>query len=219
MTKKLSEPKELPKLSRPRAKSAETRSRIIRGAIETLETHGIGEATTRKIAAGAKVQLANLHYHFASKEALLLAVLEVLIDDMSVKYQAEIRNFGDLDSRVEQLIRSIWRNAEATRNTQIAQIELTLYALRTQGSEWLAAKQYEAYIDFYRKLLVDSNSVPDGDVDRISLILGRFILSGIDGLMLQSFALDDKAATDAGLEMLIDSSRDMLARLTKSNGS
>jgi AcrR family transcriptional regulator len=184
-----------------------------------LELHGIGDVTTLKIAASANVRLATLHYHFENKEALLLAVLEELIADMSAIYEAEAESTGDPGDRIEQLVRAIWRYVGRTRNRQIAQIELTLYALRTKGSEWIAAKQYEAYIAFYKKLLVDSRSLPPTDSEETGATLGRFILSGIDGLILQAFALDDATAAEAGLETLIAAIRDRLSRLEQDRSS
>ncbi len=199
---------------RPTPKSAETRARIIKGALDTLEAHGIGEVTTRKIAANAKVQLATLHYHFDSKETLLLAVLEDLIEDMTLTFRSEIQQADSIDARIGELIRSIWRYVERTREKQIAQIELTLYALRTKGAEWLAARQYDAYIDAYRQMLLDGKEAEDPRSDQIGIALGRFILTGIDGLILQTFALKNEADTQAGLEALIVASRDYLRRLS-----
>lgn len=201
---------------RPTTKSVETRARIIRGALDALETHGIGEVTTRKIAANAKVRLATLHYHFDSKETLLLAVLEDLNASMLARYQEELRNSDDFETHVAELIRSIWRYVERTPEQQFVQLELTLYALRTKGSEWLAAKQYDAYIDVYKRLIVEGQGSQDPALERIGLALSRFILGGIDGLILQSFALRNAADTQAGLEALIVATRDYLRHLLDS---
>lgn len=201
--------------ARPTAKSAETRARIIEGALVALEEHGIGAATTRRIASGAGVQLATLHYHFDSKEDLLMAVLLSLNAEMVALARREIASLDDGDVRLEALIRSFWRHLAATRATQIVQLELTLYALRTRGSEWLAARQYDAYIDVYRELLADRLGLPEREAAAVSAALGRFILGGLDGLILQSLAMRDEAALEKGLDALVVASRDYLHRLTE----
>ncbi|KQT63973.1 MULTISPECIES: TetR/AcrR family transcriptional regulator [unclassified Aureimonas] len=194
-------------------KSIETRARIIEGAIRTLEEHGIGDVTTRRIASAAGVQLATLHYHFDSKEALLLAVLEALNADMIERALRMVAGAGDLDTRIAEIVRASWRHVSGTRGRQIAQIELTLYALRTKGSEWLAARQYRSYIGVYADLLAVGDELPADRRQEIAEALGRFVLCGIDGLILQVFSLQDEAEAEAGLEALVDASRDYLRRL------
>lgn len=192
-------------------KGLETRVRIIKGAREALEEGGMEALTTRRIAASAGVKLATLHYYFDSKESLLLAVLEDLIDDMDTAYRQDVSLPKAPEDRVEALIRTSWRYIQRTRNKQIAQTELTLYALRTKGSEWLAARQYNAYIDFYGHLVFEDDS--DEELRQIGRAVGRQMLIGIDGIILQSYALQDLSASNEDIEALIIAMRGYLRRL------
>lgn len=192
-------------------KGVETRLRIIRGAREALEEGGMEALTTRRIAASAGVKLATLHYYFDSKESLLIAVLEDLLAEMDTAYRQEVALPPAPEDRVEALIRTSWRYIQRTRNKQIAQTELTLYALRTKGSEWLAARQYNAYIDFYGHLVFEDDS--DDELRRIGRAVGRQMLIGIDGIILQSYALQDLTASNADIEALIVAMRGYLRRL------
>lgn len=196
-------------------KGLETRARIIKGAREALENDGIEAVTTRKIASSAKVRLATLHYYFDSKESLLLAVLQDMIDDMASAYLPAVPFSKDPEDRIAALIRLIWHYIGETRDRQLAQIELTLYALRTRGAEWLAERQYRAYIDFYGGLIFDDPDVSEETRKRIGAAVARFILIGIDGLILQSFALQDHKVANESVETLIVATRDYLARLKK----
>ncbi|EKF60770.1 hypothetical protein QWE_03228 [Agrobacterium albertimagni AOL15] len=197
-------------------KGLETRVRIIKGAREALEDGGMEALTTRRIAASAGVKLATLHYYFDSKESLLLAVLEDLIADMDAAYRADVDLPPAPEDRVEALIRASWRYIQRTRNKQIAQTELTLYALRTKGSEWLAARQYNAYIDFYGHLVFEDDS--DEELRRIGRAVGRQMLIGIDGIILQSYALQDLTASNDDIEALILAMRGYLRRLMVERG-
>lgn len=53
-----------------------TRLRIIDAARDVLVERGYGDASTRAVAERAGVQLSLVHYHFGSKQQLLLAVLD-----------------------------------------------------------------------------------------------------------------------------------------------
>ncbi len=199
-------------------KGVETRARIIRGALEALESGGMETLTTRKIAASAGVKLATLHYYFDSKENLLLAVLEDLIADMAEAYRQDMSMPSDPEERIEALIRSMWRYVQRTRNKQLAQTELTLYALRTQVAEWLAARQYNAYIDFYCRLVFHGMGELTEEQRKIGTAIARFMLIGIDGLILQNFALHNNGDTNEGVETLVIATRDLLHRLRSEAG-
>ncbi len=184
--------------ARPTPKSAETRTRIVSGALQTLETHGLHETTTRRIAAAADVRLATLHYHFANKEAVLLAVLDMLVNELKLTLKADLVPRESFDLHIAEVLRASWAYVERTRAKQIVQYELTLYALRTQGSEWLARRQYEGYVDAYVAMLRDGARLDDTGLDDTQVrSLAHLMLAGIDGLILQALA----GAADQHLRM------------------
>jgi AcrR family transcriptional regulator len=196
---------------RPTSKSAETRARIVAGALKALVRNGIEATTTRRIADEASIRLATLHYHFASKEAVLLAVLEQLIDELTATLFVESTGDTPLPDRIDRLVRGAWTYAEATRDKQVVQYELTLHALRSKGSAWLARRQYAAYVDAYRAQL----ERPGGDaVDQAGAVaLARFILAGIDGLILQRLTGASNGDAMAGVEALVRAARGEAQRL------
>ena len=55
---------------------ADTRSLILEAARSRLLADGYGGLSTRKVADEARVPLSQLHYHFGSKQGLILALLE-----------------------------------------------------------------------------------------------------------------------------------------------
>jgi AcrR family transcriptional regulator len=60
-----------PKRDTPRS----TRERILDAAAKTVARHGVGAATTKRIAAAAKVSEGSLYNHFADKSQLLIALV------------------------------------------------------------------------------------------------------------------------------------------------
>lgn len=59
-----------------------TRRRIQEVAIDLFATHGYTRTSLREIAEHLSISKPALYYHFASKEALLLSIVEPMIDEM-----------------------------------------------------------------------------------------------------------------------------------------
>jgi AcrR family transcriptional regulator len=64
----------------PRWSPDDRRRQLIRVASRLIAENGIEALRTRDIAAAAKINVATLHYHFPTKEALVQAVVADLID-------------------------------------------------------------------------------------------------------------------------------------------
>jgi AcrR family transcriptional regulator len=185
-----------------RAKSEATRERVIQGAMRALAQHGVTATTTRKIAAECGVPLATLHYHFESKSALLLAVLDAINGECTAAFRAAQRDSVDLAATIAHTLRAMWRFAERTRDLQVVQYELTLYALR-EDAAWLAEQQYESYQQVWREALL-ATAQRTGELDAPGCAaLARFILAGVDGLILQDLARPGKARSRRGVDALI----------------
>lgn len=73
--------------------TADTRTTILAAARSCLLAEGHSRLSTRKVADQAGVPVSQLHYHFGSKQGLLLAVLEAenvrLLDRQSRMYSAD----------------------------------------------------------------------------------------------------------------------------------
>jgi AcrR family transcriptional regulator len=64
-------------------KSDETRSRILEAALELFRERGFEATTMRDIARASEIALGATYYHFASKEAIVLAFYELAKEEMS----------------------------------------------------------------------------------------------------------------------------------------
>lgn len=74
----------MPKSALDKAREApgSTKARILTAAEAIFAERGFEGASTREIAAQAGVNISSLHYHWASKEALYLAVFRSVYDDI-----------------------------------------------------------------------------------------------------------------------------------------
>jgi AcrR family transcriptional regulator len=182
---------------------AAKRSEIIAAAIRVLARDGIVEATTRKIASEAGVNQAMLGYYFGSKDDLLLAVLQEMM-----RLTGEIARSAlpaDSDPRValRNGIAAFWEHVEAAPELQVMQYELTLYALRRPDSAWLAKQQYAGYSAVVAELVRDTYAAAGGECAVPADELARFIVGGLDGLILQFVSDRDTARARRDLSNLI----------------
>ena len=189
-----------------RTKSETTRDKVIQGALRALARFGVTATTTRKIATESGVPLATLHYHFESKGALLLAALDAINAEVTTSLRADQRHRADLAACIAHSLRAAWRFMERTRDLQIVQLELTMYALR-EDAAWLAEQQYESYLRVWRDILM-ATATRTRELDAAGCAtLARFILAGIDGLVLQDLARPGKARSRKGVEALVQATQ------------
>jgi AcrR family transcriptional regulator len=70
-------------LDKAREAPRSTKARILAAAEEVFAARGFAGASTREIAARAGVNISSLHYHWASKETLYLAVFRNVFDHIT----------------------------------------------------------------------------------------------------------------------------------------
>ena len=68
--------------------TADTRARILEAARDCLLAEGFANLSTRRVAEAAEVPLSQIHYHFGSKQALILALLEAENDRLLARQRA-----------------------------------------------------------------------------------------------------------------------------------
>jgi AcrR family transcriptional regulator len=167
----------------------ERRAEIVEAAIELISREGLAAASTRQIAAEAGVSLSTLHYCFGTKEALIDAVIEAIVAQIGDVAGAAIPADAGLAAAIDASVRAFWGLVENTPGLQTMQYELTLSALR--GNRDLARAQYEEYVGVaekvFRRAAKNSGERPAVPVGE----LARFVVAGLDGLILQHLSDPD----------------------------
>lgn len=181
----------------------ERRAEILAATIRVLTRDGIAETTTRKIAAEAAVNQATLRYYFGSKDDLLFAVLQKMIRTTAENVRSTATADSDPRVVIANSITAFWKHVENSPELQLIQYELTLYALRNPASAWLARQQYVGYSAVVEAMFKES-------YDRAGLTcalpyheLARFIVGGLDGLILQFISDRDPERVQRELKLLI----------------
>lgn len=83
---------------RPQQRAIATRERILEAAVEEFAEHGYSGASTRTVAAKAKVQHPALTYYFDSKEGLWRAVMTMLNERFASMYRQRLDGLRGVDS-------------------------------------------------------------------------------------------------------------------------
>ncbi len=183
-----------------------TVGRIIDGTIDALCAQGFRGLTTRKIATAAGVQLATLHYHFKNKDELLLSVLDTITARVAAALREDVPPSRDLKESIDNVLDAGWRFVLSSRQLQIVQCELAIYALRTRGVEWLARRQYRDYIKAHE--LVFSAHAPNTPRARAFIHeLARLVMAGIDGIILQELVESDPKRSERSIRLLAESAK------------
>lgn len=183
------------------AKAANTRAKLIAGAMEVLCREGVSGTTTRKIADASGQRLATMHYHFKDKDALLFAVLDEVALILNRYLEDELKPGPDLVERVETLIRAVWDLMKRTRDLQILQFEMTFYAVRSPSAAWLAEKQYKGLLELYERFLAPPDA-SNADAAKIGR-LAHFVVAGLDGILVQELAYPDSRRSGESIQCLI----------------
>jgi AcrR family transcriptional regulator len=180
-------------------KADERRRQLVAAARRVLGQQGLAGSTLRAVAAEAGVPLGTVHYIFPSKELLLRAVLEDVVDQVSAILAEAADEVSDVETAMLAGARSAWDAlVKSDPVQQLMQYELTIWALRTSGMERLARWQYDRYLDVltnaWERLAARAKvtyAVPAQE-------LARLQLAAADGLILQFLTAPDadRAASD-----------------------
>ncbi len=150
-----------------------------------LAREGIAATTTRSIAREAGVNQAMLNYYFGSKDELLFAVLQALMQQTQQIVLATRSAPSTLPQMIRASISAFWAFVERAPEIQTMQLELTLYALRHSSSTWLAKQQYAGYAAVVEQLIREG-CAETGETCAVPFdLLARFIMGGLDGIILQ----------------------------------
>lgn len=172
--------------------SAVRSRQIVAAARAVITRDGVGGATVRAVATEAGIPLGTLQYVFPTKQQLMRAVIEDLVEEIAGTLRASAPLDAGLEHALAVGVRSFWNAlVVGAERAQLAQYELTTQALRTAGLQDLARWQYERYTDVVVEWL-EQAAIRAGEESAIGYRrLARLIVAGVDGLILQYIADPD----------------------------
>ena len=184
------------------------RKQLVAAARSVLAREGVARTSLRAVAAEGGVSLGTLQYVFPSKELLLRAVIEDVVDEIAGVLKESVQVEDGLEHAIRQGLTRFWSQLVAEQsNLQLMQYELTTYALRTPGQEHLARWQYERYAGIVAQWCQEAAGNA-GEVCAVPFAqLARVVVASVDGLILQHVCDPSPGRSredlDAVIEMLI----------------
>ncbi|MGL5442958.1 MAG: TetR/AcrR family transcriptional regulator [[Mycobacterium] stephanolepidis] len=187
----------------PYVESAQRTREAVAAARVVLMREGVGRTTMRAVASEAGIPLGTLQYVFPSKQGLLKAVIEDVVEEISGVLRGAAESETGLENAIRHGVRNFWsRLVVEHHDLQQVQYELVTHALRTPGLEDLPAWQYEQYTQVVA-LWCRAAASRAGERSAVSFEqLARVLVAGIDGLILQHVVNPDPARSAEDLESL-----------------
>jgi AcrR family transcriptional regulator len=174
--------------------AAATRDRLLQSAISVIQERGIERLTLDAVAKTAQVSKGGLLYHFASKEALVVGIIEYLVDDFDAAIDREL----EIDTAPDSPGRYLRAYVKATFNYQNLPMALisNLLAAVTLDPELL--KPLHSRVEHWQQQIHVSGLDP---------ILANLVSLAADGLGTNEIFgiwLPDRALRQQLLEKLLE---------------
>jgi AcrR family transcriptional regulator len=194
------------------ARGEATRARILQAAADLMYVKGVGATTLDDVRAASSTSKSQLYHHFADKDALVRAVVELQASQLLERQREQLRRLNS----VRGLER--WRDAIVQRNalnsgsygcplgslaSELAdQDEIARTALAEHFHEWegLLATGFQRMRD---------NGVLRADADPEALAVG--VLAALQGGYLLSQTAHDSGPMRVALDMALDHVRSFTA--------
>ncbi|MFE3443605.1 TetR/AcrR family transcriptional regulator [Nocardia sp. NPDC059180] len=189
----------------PYIEASVRRGQLVAAARVAFARGGVAGTSLRAVAAEAGVPLGTMQYVFPSKEQLLRAVIEDVVDEIAAVLEDSVELGQGLEHAIRQGAHSFWSHLVTERtNLQVMQYELVTYALRTPGQESLARWQYERYAaivaEWCQRAAHDAGETCAAPFGR----LARVLLACVDGLVLQHVCDPNDSRSRENLEAAIE---------------
>ena len=186
------------------------RELIIGAALKVMISDGLYNATTRKIAEAAGVNLATLHYHFNDKEEIFFLAMGQLVANYRKVLATRFMKPQTLHERIPELLYFIWEEIEKAPDEQLALQEMTLYLLRHPHAATLARDKDHEFLALYEDTLLSATDAENYRTEQVK-DLANFVYTGLVGAFNQWLATRDRARLLKGLENLIASAQHLAA--------
>jgi AcrR family transcriptional regulator len=196
-----------------KAKSEETRERILGAAIDLFQRKGFEETSMREIATEAGVATGAAYYYFASKDALVLAFYDQAQKEMEPRFEETLSRSKDLKQRLAGLLEVKLEYFEPNRRLLGAlaahadpEHPLSPFSIHTREIR-------DRDVEFFERALTGSRVKAPKDLETH---LPRLLWLYQMGVIL--FWIYDRSAGQKRTRALVDKSVAVVVRLVKLSG-
>jgi AcrR family transcriptional regulator len=177
----------------------ETRARLFAAAAEVFAKHGVGGGTVEQIAAAAGFTRGAFYSNFATKEDLLIAMLEDHVARSAVHHREALARGRDAASYLDAMRADVGREDDPLHRSPLLQIELILHVARHPAQRPALAKRLAAMRALIGEIAVRTLRTAGMDREVDAARAGVVLLAIEDGLRLHR--LIDPASTPRSAEL------------------
>jgi AcrR family transcriptional regulator len=180
------------------AASGAAKETLLERCVEHLQDVGFSDLSMREIAAAIGTSHRMLHYHFGSRDGLLVAIVNLMETHQRAALAEVEEDTGDLT----ELSRAFWKRISDPALAPAERLFFEIYAHALNGRPWAAAFRdsvVTAWTDPVAHMLIRHGLSPREATRRarLSLAVGR-------GLLLDLLATGDRAAVDDAAELFTE---------------
>jgi AcrR family transcriptional regulator len=175
--------------------ATDSRQRLLDLAIDYVAEHGFGDASLRQLAAGIGTSHRMLIYHFGSKEALQVAIVQAVEERTRRTVQ---RLVSDPTDSAADAMRRVWAELTDERNERFERLFFELYGQALQsraGTEDLLGGIVDEWLGPFTAV----RAAAGRDHDEAAADV-RLSVAVIRGLLLDLLATGDRKRVDAAFE-------------------
>jgi AcrR family transcriptional regulator len=168
----------------------DTDDEVMTATYRALCAHGFADLTMQRIADETELSKAALHYHYDTKEDLLQAFLEYLVDDFESRLACDA---ADPDERLDTFVEAVFGPAEAGSDFGVALLEIKARAPYSEPYRERLAALDERMRETVASAVRDgvaAGRYADCDPEDVA----RFVVTAINGAHVRGVVLEESAS-------------------------
>lgn len=179
------------------------RKQLLTESFELFAQIGYGKITMRQLAQKLGISTGTLYHYFPSKEAMFLQLVEELTERDITNFLTQAGSVPpDLRSRVSAMLTFAQENQDYFIKQLI--VFLDYYQQQSKQIDPVQTPQQQEYIDIYERLDREAISVINNYLQIDNDQIGIFIMTFVNGLLLNQLYTPNPDIWNAQTEMLID---------------
>ncbi|GAB3690658.1 TetR family transcriptional regulator C-terminal domain-containing protein [Salinarchaeum chitinilyticum] len=177
----------------PERSSSDPDEEIMRATYRALREHGYADLTIKRIAAEYGKSTAAIHYHYDTKDDLLAAFLDFILDQF-VETIHEVETTAP-EERLDLLLDKLLVTPQDHPDLLIAMLEMRSQApYKPAFSERF--QQNDEYVRYVLRTVIDHGISEGVFADADAEHVARSLLTIVDGARTRAVVLDDTAALE-----------------------
>ena len=137
-----------------RSRAEDRRGALIKAAYKVMARDGVHRVPLQQISTEAGVSKGLLIYHFQTKDGLVLAALEWVLDATEARIRKRLADSDDPAGAISNVIDAVWVNPEANRDFFRFYLDGVEHQARSREFDQFADKGRSIMNTFYRDVIV-----------------------------------------------------------------